>query len=118
MRKVIGIVLFIAALFCITGGNPYFVTNMINAQILGGYAFGLILLIVSSRMFEKQYFTIVIGLATFISGLHLLVFVHIINLSSDDNIKGVLLGCAFIAVGASMILIFIRKRKKLIIADR
>jgi hypothetical protein len=115
MRIAIGIALFIAALFCITGSIPNILSDVIvRPEFVLAYVIGLGLLYASSREFHKQYFTFVIGLAALIAGLHIFLIFYL--LGRKDNV-GILIGCIYILIAFLMALIFFRNSRIKRISD-
>jgi len=112
MKKAIGILVFIGSIFFITGGHPYFVINKIRGDIVVGYAIGLLLLYLSSRLIGKQYLTLIIGVAGLLAGVHLILFISIVDLSSQHKLIGMLFSGVLIVIGVVMNIFFIQKRRK------
>jgi hypothetical protein len=112
MRKAIGIVLFIAALFCITGVIPNILSEVVTRprpEFVVGYAIGLGLLFAASRIFEKRYSALVFGIAALIAGLHMFFFLYVVG--RKDGF-GIFLGCIYIMLAIAMTVVFVRNRRK------
>jgi FtsH-binding integral membrane protein len=112
MRKAIGIALFIASLFCITGAIPNILSEVVTRprpEFVVGYVIGLGLLFASSRMFEKRYTTLVFGIAALIAGLHVFFFLYVVGQKGGF---GIFLGCIYIMIAIAMTGVFIHNRRK------